>query len=63
MHPERPILRRPLAAAGGSAARAPGSSQPAPRAESDLLGSDHGNRETWRRVLAAHVQPLPESAD
>jgi hypothetical protein len=24
---------------------------------------DCGNRETWRRILAAYIQPLPDSAD
>jgi hypothetical protein len=64
MHPESPALRRPLPAAGDPVARvAAGRPQPAPRAGSDPLRSDYGNRETWRRVLAAHVQPLPEAAD
>jgi hypothetical protein len=59
MHPERPILRRPPAAPLEPAARAAGSSQPAPRSGSD----GYGNRETWRRILAAHVQPLADAAD
>jgi hypothetical protein len=64
MHPERPILRRPLAAAGAPAAGAAGGPQPAPRAGSDpLRADDYGNRETWRRILAAHVQPLADAAD
>jgi hypothetical protein len=24
---------------------------------------DHVNRETWRRILAAHIQPLADAAD
>jgi hypothetical protein len=24
---------------------------------------DYVSRETWRRVLAAHIQPLPDAAD
>jgi hypothetical protein len=65
MCPEGPVLRRPLAAsAGDPAARATDGPRPAPRSGSGPLQSDgYGNRETWRRILAAHVQPLPGAAD
>jgi plasmid stabilization system protein ParE len=64
MHPERPILRGPLAAkAEVSAARgAAANPQAAPRSGPSPSDGFAG-RETWRRVLAAHVQPLPDAAD
>jgi hypothetical protein len=64
MYLERLILRRPLAAAEDPAARAVGSSPPAPRSGTGPVRSDdYGNRETWRRILAAHIQPLADAAD
>ena len=60
---ERPILRGPLPAKSQApAGRAAGSLQPAPRSgppPSDSFVS----RETWRRILAAHVQPPVDAAD
>jgi hypothetical protein len=63
MHPESPALRRMLAAkVGDPGARVVVRAQPAPRPMA-LPSGDYGDRETWRRILAAHVQPLPGAAD
>jgi hypothetical protein len=63
MHPERPILRGPLPAKSQTpAGRAAGSLQPAPRSGRPPSDGFVG-RETWRRVLAAHIQALPDAAD
>jgi hypothetical protein len=65
MDRKRPIPGRPRASAEDPATcAAAGSPQPTPRPGSvSSRSGDPVSRETWRRLLAAHVLPLPGTAD
>jgi hypothetical protein len=61
MVPERPIT--PQAARAEDPATRPDRGRRMTARPAGSPPSDDSTGETWRRVLAAHVQPLPGTAD
>ncbi|HEX5080201.1 MAG TPA: hypothetical protein VFV80_13700 [Geminicoccaceae bacterium] len=63
MDRERAPAWRQAGGAKGGAERADASQQAQVegRRASQASPGDYGNREAWRRLLAAYIQPLPEA--
>ena len=63
MDRERAPVWRQAGGAKGGAERADASrqTQAGGRRASRSAPGDYGNREAWRRLLAAYIQPLPEA--